>query len=94
MVATGLFNYYTSFVMEPGSEVTYEVYALESTSPRCEGYYLQWDISTSPYSISFEVNETRFVSLQFYSMLFVERNFRRAIQFTNDLLEENSFRFN
>ena len=55
MVFTGLFNYYTSFVMEPGSEVTYEVYALESTGPRCEGYYLQWNISTSPYSVSFEV---------------------------------------
>jgi len=62
LVSTGLFNYYTSFLMEPGSEAMYEVYALESTGPHCEGYYLQWNISMSPYSVSFEVKKLQHLS--------------------------------
>ena len=60
---TGMFNYYATNVLttdqqhgRSASTTNTEVlYALESTGPQCEGYFLHWDTTTEPYGVVLKV---------------------------------------
>lgn len=60
---TGMFNYYATNVSttdqqhgKSASTTNTEVlYALESTGPQCEGYFLHWDTTSEPYGVVLKV---------------------------------------